>query len=147
MKTSKILTVTALALMTAACAGPLCQTRGRCRAVISDSSVKGEAVLFAFDSAVLTNAGVKAIDQQLPALTKEGVSNITVYGYTDDMGTEAYNLKLSQKRAEAVKAYLVKKGVKAKTIKTKGMGETNFVAPNDTVQNRSKNRRVEFAVK
>jgi OOP family OmpA-OmpF porin len=74
-------------------------------------------------------------------LNKEYTTEIT--GYTDNVGNAAKNIKLSQKRAEAVKADLVSKGVEASRIKTAGLGQANPVAANKTAEGRSENRRIE----
>lgn len=68
---------------------------------------------------------------------------IEIAGHTDDVGDDAANLKLSQDRADAVKAYLVKKGVKAERVVAKGYGETKPIAPNTTPEGKQKNRRTE----
>ena len=142
----KIATVATLALLTAACAGTHCQTR-RCKVVVSDAVVTtaGERapVLFAFDSATLTPAGENALAGYVNDL-KASKKTVTIVGYTDDMGPEAYNLDLSRRRAESAKAYFVNQGVDAKKIATKGLGETNFVADNDTAKGRAQNRRIEI---
>jgi MYXO-CTERM domain-containing protein len=71
---------------------------------------------------------------------------ITIEGHTDDRGNDAYNLDLSQRRAEAVKVYLVSKGVDATRLAAKGFGETQPIADNKTNKGRSTNRRVEFKI-
>jgi OOP family OmpA-OmpF porin len=71
-------------------------------------------------------------------------SDLLITGYTDNQGSEAKNVKLSAARAEAVKAYLVKKGVAADRISTKGLGSANPVGDNKTVAGRAANRRVEI---
>ena len=65
-------------------------------------------------------------------------------GHTDSTGEDAYNMGLSQRRAESVRSYLVSKGVKASRLEAKGYGETKPVASNDTNEGRAKNRRVEL---
>lgn len=67
-------------------------------------------------------------------------------GHTDNTGSAAFNLALSKKRAEAVKKYLVSKGVAADRITTEGLGSTKPIASNDTAQGRNANRRVEFLI-
>ena len=67
-------------------------------------------------------------------------------GHTDSVGTDAYNQKLSIKRSEAVKAYLVSQGIEQSRVYTEGKGELQPVADNKTAEGRSKNRRVEIEV-
>ena len=67
-------------------------------------------------------------------------------GHTDAVGSDAYNQKLSVKRAEAVKAYLVSKGIEKNRVYTEGKGEKQPVADNKTSEGRAKNRRVEVEV-
>jgi OOP family OmpA-OmpF porin len=69
---------------------------------------------------------------------------IEVAGHTDSMGSEAYNLRLSQRRAETVRAYLIEKGIAADRLIAKGYGESSPVADNRTKEGRYKNRRVEL---
>ena len=71
---------------------------------------------------------------------------IIAVGHTDSVGTEAYNQKLSVRRSEAVKAYLVSKGIEKNRVYTEGKGKTQPVADNNTAEGRSKNRRVEIEV-
>jgi len=71
---------------------------------------------------------------------------ITVYGYTDDIGTQAYNLQLSQRRAEAVRDFLVQAGISATVMSTKGFGKSDPRVPGDSELARAANRRVEIAI-
>ncbi|MBV9342624.1 MAG: OmpA family protein [Acidobacteria bacterium] len=71
---------------------------------------------------------------------------IAVYGYTDDIGTQAYNLQLSQRRAEAVRDFLVQAGISATVMSTKGFGKSDPRVPGETEQARAANRRVEIAI-
>jgi len=78
--------------------------------------------------------------QQYPDL------NVTIEGHTDNVGKDAYNKKLSQRRADAVKAYLVKKGIDANRLTAIGYGEEKPIADNATKAGKAENRRVEAAV-
>ena len=69
---------------------------------------------------------------------------IEVQGHTDNVGQAAYNQKLSQQRADSVKAYLVRKGVEGSRLVAKGYGMTQPLVPNTTAPNRALNRRVQF---
>jgi OOP family OmpA-OmpF porin len=71
---------------------------------------------------------------------------IIAVGHTDNVGSDVYNQKLSVKRAESVKAYLVSKGIEKNRIYTEGKGEKQPVADNKTTEGRNKNRRVEIEV-
>ena len=101
---------------------------------------------FDFDKAVVKPAGQKSLDKLVKDIQGVNVEVIIATGHTDSIGSDAYNQKLSVRRAEAVKAYLVKKGVPAKQVYTEGKGEKQPVASNKTKQGRAKNRRVEIEV-
>ncbi|PZO31710.1 MAG: flagellar motor protein MotB, partial [Betaproteobacteria bacterium] len=72
------------------------------------------------------------------------LNSVIAIGHTDSIGSDAYNQKLSERRAQAVKDYMVSKGVAADRIQIKGMGESQPVADNKTKEGRAKNRRVEI---
>ena len=99
-------------------------------------------VNFAFNSYALDSKAQGVLDEAAAALKDKKV-NITLEGWTDSIGTDAYNKKLSQNRANAVKAYLVEQGVPASTINAVGMGKS-FKFDNATEEGRYLNRRVEF---
>ncbi len=103
-------------------------------------------VNFDFNSSTLTNTAKANLDKLVIVLTNNVDTNINMYGYTDSKGADDYNLKLSQRRADAVKAYFVSKGIASSRLFTEGMGEANPVATNDTDAGRAQNRRVEFAI-
>ena len=71
---------------------------------------------------------------------------IAVYGYTDDVGTQTYNLQLSQRRAEAVRDFLVQTGISSTIVSTKGFGKSDPRVPGDSEQSRAANRRVEIGI-
>lgn len=104
--------------------------------------------LFDFDKSVLKPEGKAAIERELKRTHFEGggvgVRSIKVVGNTDSVGKAEYNQKLSERRAEAVKAYLVSKGVPADKIHTEGHGLRDPVASNKTKEGRAKNRRADI---
>jgi OmpA-OmpF porin, OOP family len=101
---------------------------------------------FDFDKAVLKPAGQASLDDLVGKLKDINLEVIIAVGHTDSVGTDAYNQKLSVRRAEAVKAYLQGKGVESSRIYTEGKGESQPVADNKTAEGRAKNRRVEIEV-
>ena len=70
--------------------------------------------------------------------------SVEIAGYTDNVGSASSNQRLSERRANAVRDWLVRQGIDPERIKAVGYGETNFVATNDTPEGRQKNRRIEF---
>lgn len=104
-----------------------------------------EGVNFDFDKATLRQEDVSDLDKNVEALKAWGDVNIEVAGHTDSMGSDAYNMKLSQRRAEAVRNFLISRGVAADRLTAKGYGESQPVADNATEEGRFKNRRVELA--
>jgi len=100
--------------------------------------------LFDFDKSVVRPDGKRAIDEALAKLNGVDLEMVIATGHTDSIGTERYNQKLSERRAAAVKAYLVSKGIPASKITTIGKGETQPVATNKTAAGRQKNRRVDI---
>ncbi len=105
-----------------------------------------EGVNFVTGSDEITGASRSVLDKVAATLIKNGDVNVEVAGYTDDRGNADFNQRLSQKRAESVKAYLQKAGVKASRMKAKGYGEANPVADNSTGAGRARNRRVELHI-
>lgn len=103
-----------------------------------------EGVNFDFDKATLRQEDIAIIDRDVTSLDSWGNANIEVAGHTDSRGSDAYNMKLSQQRAEAVRTYLVGKGIAADRLSAKGYGESQPVADNATDEGRFKNRRVEL---
>ncbi len=109
-------------------------------------TIQAEA-LFDFDKSVVKPDGKRELDQAAAKMSGVDVEMVIATGHTDSIGTEAYNQKLSERRANAVKAYLVSKGVPASKITTLGKGETQPVATNKTKEGRAKNRRVDVEFK
>jgi len=111
-------------------------------------------VLFDFDKHDLKPAAVDSLTKVAAALKELGSAPATIEGHTDSKGDDAYNMKLSEQRAAAVKEWLVKPGgVAASRLSAKGLGETKPVASNtkpdgsDDPEGRRKNRRVEIRVR
>jgi photosystem I P700 chlorophyll a apoprotein A2 len=109
-------------------------------------------VLFDFDKANIRSDAEEALGKVLVILRAHSKSPIEIEGHTDGKGKPAYNQKLSESRAASVKAWLVKHGIPARQVRTKGYGMTRPVAPNtrpdgkDDPAGRQKNRRVEIVV-
>jgi outer membrane protein OmpA-like peptidoglycan-associated protein len=103
-------------------------------------------VLFKFDSGNLTSAASKVLDTIVLRLKKAPYKAIRIEGHTDSLGTEAYNIDLSTRRANAVLHYLTAKGLDAKDFSAIGKGELRPVATNSTDAGRRRNRRVEILI-
>ena len=101
---------------------------------------------FDFNKAVVKAEGKAKLDDLVGKIKGVNLEVIIAVGHTDSVGTDAYNQKLSVARAEAVKAYLVSKGVEKNRVYTEGKGEKQPVADNKTAEGRAKNRRVEIEV-
>jgi len=121
-------------------------------AAAAPSSVRQTVViqadaLFDFDKSVVRPDGKKSIDEALAKLAGVSLEMVIATGHTDSVGTDAYNQKLSERRAAAVKDYLVSKGIPGAKITTVGKGESQPVATNKTKEGRQKNRRVDIEFK
>jgi OOP family OmpA-OmpF porin len=101
---------------------------------------------FDFDKSVLKTEGKAKLDDLVSKVKGINLEVIIAVGHTDSTGTDGYNQKLSVSRAEAVKAYLVSKGIEKNRVYTEGKGEKQPVADNKTKEGQAKNRRVEIEV-
>lgn len=99
---------------------------------------------FDFDRAVVKGKGEGVLEDVTKLMKEQPTLRVSVEGHTDSVGSDAYNEKLSERRAQAVKAYLVKEGIDAGRIDAKGFGESKPTADNKTAAGRAENRRVEI---
>ncbi|MEJ2190094.1 MAG: OmpA family protein [Acidobacteriota bacterium] len=105
--------------------------------------VRGQ-VLFAVNEATIQPGAKELLNKVATFLEENQQYTVEIQGNTDNTGPLAWNMKLSEMRADSVKAYLVTQGVDAARLTTKGFGPNEPIAPNDTAANRAKNRRVDF---
>jgi OmpA-OmpF porin, OOP family len=103
-------------------------------------------VLFDFDKAVIKPEGKSKLDDISNKAKGVNLEVVIAIGHADSVGSDAYNQRLSVRRAESVKAYLVSKGIEGNRVYTEGKGEKQPVADNKTRDGRAKNRRVEIEV-
>ncbi|MFT3764666.1 MAG: OmpA family protein [Minicystis sp.] len=103
-------------------------------------------VLFAFDSDTLAPGAAGELDRVVATIRARPGARVTVEGHTDDVGDDAYNQALSERRARAVADHLAQKGIPRDRIEARGLGETRPVVPNDGDEGRRKNRRVEIVI-
>ena len=113
---------------------------------VSEKVTFSADTFFDFDKAVLKPEGKAKLDDIVSKVGGVNLEVIIAVGHTDSIGTDAYNQRLSVRRAEAVKAYLVSKGIEKNRVYTEGKGEKQPVADNKTSAGRAKNRRVEVEV-
>ncbi|MBL6750486.1 MAG: OmpA family protein [Nevskia sp.] len=102
---------------------------------------------FKFNSDQLTAPAQATLDGIAAALAQQPSLAVEINGYTDNVGSAAYNLKLSQRRAESVRSYLASKGVNPANLGAHGLGKDNPIASNESAEGRAQNRRVEFAIR
>jgi outer membrane protein OmpA-like peptidoglycan-associated protein len=103
-------------------------------------------LLYDFDSDVVRPEAQANLRELAASLDKYPGSDVLIVGHTDALGTSSYNQSLSERRAGAASAYLASQGVARSRIATRGLGETEPVAGNDTEAGRQRNRRVEVAI-
>ena len=121
--------------------------------VTEEQIVTLEPIYFDFDKATIKPVSYPVLDQIVRVMTDRPAIEVRVEGHTDAKGTDTYNRRLSQQRAEAVVKYLVAKGVAPARLDAVGLGESRPIAPNenpdgsDNPQGRAKNRRTEFHIK
>ncbi|WP_153800077.1 OmpA family protein [Foetidibacter luteolus] len=114
--------------------------------ITSEVSSRSYSIEFETGSANIKPASYRLLDEIFEsAVVAEGLK-LGVYGHTDNSGSDDVNIPLSEQRANAVKSYLLKKGLKSQRIETKGYGSTKPIADNNTAAGKSKNRRVEIVL-
>jgi OmpA-OmpF porin, OOP family len=109
-------------------------------------SVVLEGVTFRSGSATLTRESEATLERAFNALVATPDISVEIAGHTDNIGSTETNNDLSRQRAEAVKSWLVRKGIPARRLRTVGWGMRYPIAPNDTPERRARNRRIEFNV-
>ena len=113
-------------------------------APVSEKVTYAADAFFDFDKSALKPEGKAKLDDLVSKMAGMNLEVIIAVGHTDNIGTEAYNQKLSERRANTVKEYLVSKGVEKNRIYTEGKGLKDPIASNKTAEGRAKNRRVEI---
>ena len=124
--------------------GKIAETRRTAMGLVMN--LDSNAIQFEFDKATLLPANREVLSRIAGILLTSKGYQITVYGHTDDVGSDAYNQELSAKRAQTVRDYLVEAGVSPDIISTKGYGKSNPLVEGKTTEARAKNRRVEIAI-
>ena len=109
-------------------------------------TLDSKSVRFDFDKAYVKPEYRDVLNRIAGILMTLKGYTISVYGYTDDIGTQAYNLQLSQRRAEAVRDFLVQAGISPTIMTTKGFGKSDPRVPGNSEQARAANRRVEIGI-
>ena len=115
-------------------------------APVSEKVTFAADAFFDFDKSVLKPEARSKLDDLVSKTAGINLEVIIAVGHTDAVGTDGYNQKLSIRRSDAIKAYLVGKGVEKNRVYTEGKGEKQPVADNKTAEGRAKNRRVEIEV-
>jgi OmpA-OmpF porin, OOP family len=105
-----------------------------------------QQVKFATGKFAILPASFGLLDQVVQVLIDNPGMRIRIEGHTDSVGREKMNLALSQKRADSVKGYLIKKGIELKRLQSRGFGPTRPIASNKTEKGRAQNRRTDFVI-
>lgn len=111
-----------------------------------NETITFKSVLFNFDEFTLSTQSIQELDEMVTYLTSRPELIISISGHTDNVGNKSYNLDLSKKRAKAVAAYLMQRGIDKKRISYQEFGSSKPLEANNTIAGRNKNRRVEFTL-
>lgn len=114
--------------------------------IVKGAKLIMDGIVFKTNSAVIEEISAPVLARAAIAISKAPDAKIVIAGYTDNVGKDLYNQKLSERRAASVKAYLVKSGVPKAQLTSKGYGEEDPVVDNSSSENRAENRRIEFHV-
>ncbi|MCX8491989.1 MAG: OmpA family protein, partial [Cyclobacteriaceae bacterium] len=114
--------------------------------IAENAKISLDNIFFYFNSSILTQESFPELIRIVGLMSKRPTLQVEIAGHTDNLGSDSYNLKLSQRRAKAVTNYLVKKGVSQDRISTTFFGETNPIDTTNTKAGNAKNRRVEFKI-
>lgn len=114
--------------------------------VTKEINLYAKTILFDVNKSVVKTQAEFILDNIAKIMNENDDFNFIIEGHTDNTGVAEHNLQLSQERADAIKAYLIRKGVKAKRLEAKGYGQTRPIESNDTERGREINRRVEINV-
>lgn len=139
MSSSPASTTTAALVPEAAAAGPV--------PVVEEVRVLDSTLLFTVDSHTLLATALPALDELVVLLAERPDVTLEIVGHTDSVGSEVYNLALSERRARAVAAYLEQRGADPARLSAVGRGESEPVAGNDTREGRAANRRIDVHVR
>jgi outer membrane protein OmpA-like peptidoglycan-associated protein len=111
------------------------------------SVVLSNEILFQYGKTDLSSNSKKTLDQAVELLNQIPNRSLVIQGHTDSVGSEEYNMQLSEQRAKKVYDYMMEQGLNIKSVSYKGYGETKPIADNSTKEGRKANRRVEFRIK
>jgi OOP family OmpA-OmpF porin len=115
-----------------------------CGKVIKVTTLRG--VHFDFDKYAIKPEGVPVLQEDINLLNSDATLDISIEGHTDNIGSEAYNMQLSKRRAQAIYDYFIKNGISANRMNTVGFGKSRPITPNTGKSSRALNRRVEIHV-
>lgn len=115
-----------------------------CGKVVKTTVLRG--IHFDFDKYAVRPDGVPILNEDIELLKGDPALDVSIEGHCDIIGSDAYNQKLSEKRAGTVRDYLLKNDIASERMKTVGFGRKNPIVPNDSAENRTMNRRVELQI-